>query len=397
MSEKQYVILGQFKGRFYTEQSAVSDKNDRGEENTRSVRLFSGEFSEASELEKYSPEEYRNYDSLLTHNVDKVRVDTVAGSKIGGLTKHDFEQLLIIDPRYGMPDKINDKLYYDVQSTAVGITKKPIQKLKPPPPPVVTDNPHPDQGGTITPGKGGAGCSELQGCNANGCSGNGCSSPGCAGPGCAGPSMGCSSLPGCVPVGCAPFVMGGGCISLLLRLLGLLFMIMFLLWLFRSCNTDENPEVCDVATELKEEQRLLEERNQDLKKQRLLNIHKRVSLLQPVYYYRDGTESREISKENVDDLYEVLSDNEGLKLTFEGHSNGDLYESDDISYKRALSLKEVITGRGISPDRIIIIDRKDSVQLCAPSKMLYDKDNGNQMYNRNMRVKVLYRNYHEKK
>lgn len=213
MKDKFDIVSGDFEGNFYTHQKTILTNSEfNSDEKKHDIYLYRGELSKVKEEKEYNPEQLRNRDSFLLHNVTNVQFHLdkdAAGSNNNRI--YNFEQLLLRDAVIKESWELNGKTYGIITGKLLGKVK---DEVKPPdpsnpqeptkPPPIIPDPLKPHTEPVIPPPTGGSP-----------------SSP--------------NSNSGCLNIGngCLPAV--SGCLSNIWNLLLALLLLLFFLWFLKGC------------------------------------------------------------------------------------------------------------------------------------------------------------------
>lgn len=384
MKDKFDIVSGDFEGNFYTHQKTILTNSEfNSDEKKHDIYLYRGELSKVKEEKEYNPEQLRNRDSFLLHNVTNVQFHLdkdAAGSNNNRI--YNFEQLLLRDAVIKESWELNGKTYGIITGKLLGKVKDevkppdPSNPQEPPkPPPIIPDPLKPHTEPVIPPPTGGS------------------------------PSFP-NSNSGCLNIGngCLPAV--SGCLSNIWNLLLALLLLLFFLWFLKGCwgTHLESKNCCgerdSLALENKKLQNeidslnnLIEEKENDRIRDSVQN--KISELASRIFFKKTKTVIREYSIDEIDKIISILNQYPNSKIEVHGYYDATRFESlvntDDLDQRRANTVRDLIIEKGISSDRVIAIGKGRSTLDESESVTGYDEE-GN-YYNRNMRVDIILTNF----
>lgn len=359
----EYVILGSFKGRFKTNQATALGLSETFPQDlAHKVQVYSGALDQTTFQEEFAPHEYRKLSSFLFINVPNISVQGNAQAPFPDQRVYTFTQLLLIDPKITRTYDLNGQTYGELEGKAYGITAKSPQIDKADPPP-----PDQNSGNDST----GVGSTDFNDDSEIGQTINK------------------------VQSGCMDGLTG--CLANFWRILGLILLILFLLWLIKSCNQLANDDgSCDRLEEhkiqLTEQERIKDSLNRIYEE----NIRKNLANIKNVYFYQNSDEVHEYSlneaegKGNLIRLTNLLRVCDDKSFQIIGHHSGAEIEGKaNLDSLRAIAVKEYFIDHGISQSRLFVVAKADSAAYFSKELFNYMlNDYSIKKYNRNMRVTV---------
>lgn len=355
----EYTVLGDFKGRFKTNQSVTLGLTETFPKDLEhKVQVYQGAIINSLFEERYSPEKYRKLSSFLLLNVPNVSVQGNKEAPFSDKRVYTFSQLIIIDPKITRTYDMKGQTYGELEGKIYGVTAKNPQINQLDPPPIDADN-----GGN----SGGIGSTDFNEESDIGQAFNR------------------------AQTGCGNAL--NGCWTNFWRILYWILLLLFLWWLMRSCDRMAADDgVCDRRDEHK---RLLEEEKKErdsLKHIYDQNVVKALANIKNIYFYQNSSEIHEYSsmdKGNLNRLTRLLQVCNDKSFDLFGHHSGKEIESTTIDLSRAEVLRNYFIENGINASHLRTIGMGDKEALDA--KKLYDFMAPNyeiKYYNRNMRVEV---------
>jgi outer membrane protein OmpA-like peptidoglycan-associated protein len=358
----EYTILGTFKGRFKTNQATSLGLSDAFPQDfAHKVQVYSGSLSDNSFEEDFQPDNYRKLSSYIFINVPNIEVQGNAKAPFPDKRVYTFTQLLLIDPKIIRTYELKGQTYGEIEGKAYGKTA-PIPEIdKADPPPL-----DPDNNGSV-----GVGSTDFNDDSEIGQTINK------------------------LQTGCVSGL--SGCLANFWRILGLILLILFLLWLLKSCNELANDDgSCDRLAEHKiqliEQQRIKD----SLERVYEENIRKNLANIKNVYFYQNTDEIHEYSlneargEGNLIRLTRLLQVCNDKSFQIVGHHSGkDIEGRENLDQLRAIAVKEYFIANGIDPSRLFVVAKADSNAYYGKSLSNYMlNDYSMKKYNRNMRVTV---------
>lgn len=364
MSEEFDIVSGEFEGNFFTQQKSVLTTSEwNALKKEHAINLYRGELKNISKETVYEPEEFRNRESILLHNVTNVQFHSKNSAGENTSKIYDFEQLLIRDAEIKDSWELNGKTYGIITGKIIGKVQKRNSNFDAsnPPPQNDTEIPKlkPEQRFNNTP-----------------------------------PSR--QEITDYVRRG------GGyltGCLSNIWRLLFALILLIILLWLLRGCVGDYlNSEGCC------SERDRLEFENEDLKRRldsleqafihiqdslELNKIQEEIdNLSSKVYFKGNSDEILKYSEIQINKIVDIITQSGNLELEIRGYHNGSINVFEDLDLKRATKVKEMLIDKGISSNLINAIAMGQSY-LDDEHYLEEIIINGELVkWNRNMRVEI---------
>jgi len=358
----EYVILGAFKGRFKTNQATALGLSETFPQDfAHKVQVYSGALDETTFENDFAPDNYRKLSSFVLINVPNIIVKGNAKSPFPDQRVYTFTQLLLIDPKITRTYEMKGQTYGELEARAYGKTAPTPEIDKADPPPLTQDD----------NGSAGVGSTDFNDDSEIGQTINK------------------------LQTGCASGL--SGCLANFWRILGLILLILFLLWLLKSCNELANDDgSCD---------RLDEHRIQLIEQKRIKdslervyeeNIRKNLANIKNVYFYQNTDEFHEYSlneaegKGNLIRLTKLLRVCDDKSFQIVGHHSGkDVEGRNNLDQLRAIAVKEYFIANGIDQSRLFVVAKADSNAYYGKALSNYMLNNYSlKKYNRNMRVTV---------
>ncbi|MFM7681392.1 MAG: hypothetical protein ACKO7P_01415 [Bacteroidota bacterium] len=354
-----YILLGDFSGKFMTEQSVSLSSADAFPKDERHhVNVFSGEMKNNTFFHSYNPENYRKFESFFLKNVPNIVVEGSAKGEFVDRRMYTFEELVIIEPKISNIHELNGKTYGEVRGQAYGKTEPNPQVTR-----VDQDpNTNPIIGGGFV-GSGFNQGSELGGCFSE-------------------------AQNGCMTV-------YNGCINNLKRILGIILLILLLFWLFKYCDSLKKEDPCArksfLENEIKKEKKILDSLENELNNN-FPNVMESISKL---YFYKDSYSIHPFSYGfkyantggNLLQLLKALTIFDNKKFEIVGYSS--ILEKKDAKLRiaRANFVKGFFISKGIASNRLTIVDGGVLSEHRVLDKAIYEQYEVKE-YNQDMRVIV---------
>jgi hypothetical protein len=365
----EYIVLGNFKGRFKTSQAtALGLSESFPEDFEHKVQVYDGVLDQTTFEDRFAPQNYRKLSSFLFHNLPNVTIQGNAEGPFSDKRIYTFTQLMIIDPKVVRTYEMNNQTYGEIEGKAYGITNKNAQINRLDPPPVDADDNGGGNGSGIGGGGGSGGSSDFNEESEIGQTLNRAKS------------------------GCGTAL--SGCLTNFWRILLWLLFILFLLWLIRSCSQlaqdDGSCDRRDRHRELLKEEKKLKDSLQNIYDE---NVKKALANIKNVYFYQNSAEFHQYSLEekgNLLRLAKLLKTCDDKSFYIVGnHSGSEIEEGSNLDARRAEAVKDYFVSHGVKESHLFI-------KLKADSLAFYPKELSNYMlrdytikkYNRNMRVYV---------
>jgi outer membrane protein OmpA-like peptidoglycan-associated protein len=358
------IVSGEFEGNFFTHQKSVLTPSEwNSTEKDHAIHLYRGELKNIAKESNYKPEEFRNRESLLLHNVTNVQFHTTDGSGENTSRIYDFEQLLIRDALIKESWELNGKTYGVVSGKILGKVRQRnsnFDATNPPPPslddiPVVT----PDDGRVHYPPPE----EELKSVVRRGGS--------------------CLS----------------GCLSNIWRLLIAIILFILLMWMLKGCFVDYRIlETCcterdSLKLENKDLIRILDSLQTSLEEIRdsleLDKIQEEIDNLSSRVYFKGNTDQiLKYSKTQINKIVNLIINSGNLEVEVRGFYNGIYGGASELDLKRAEKVKELLIEKGVDRNLISAIGKGQS--FIDDENYLEDIIiNGEAVkWNRNMRVEI---------
>ena len=370
--QDEYVVLGKFRGSFYTEQGNVLEfSKGFPVDSIHAVKIYKGELTSVKFEENYRPDHYRKLSSFVLQNVPNIIIESDKTTPFSGKRAYNLSDLIIIDPKVVRTYDINGKTYGELESDAYGVTERYplLNKLDPdeqPPQPALVDE-HYDRS---------SGKSENYGDN------NSNYSP-----------LPINPIEPITPPPSDGFrSYFSGCLANFWLILGIILLIMFLISVFEKLRSmDDQCALKDKALMARnDEQRLLD----SIK----ISYDKNFELVMgnpfKVYFYRNSSNFELSAKSNIQRLYSIITGYEDKQFIIEGyHSGKSIENAPEIDKRRAEHLRDTLIQMGV-PSSSLSIEMKGDKPLLDPSSQLsktYVTQGAYLEYNQNMRVEVKWK------
>lgn len=363
----EYILLGDFRGKFFTQQSVALDSVDLFPEDLRhAVRVYSGALNNAHFEDDYKPDKYRKHGSFLLVNVPRIEISPVGKGPFQDTRIYNFTQLLLIEPKVVKTYELNGKTYGEIESKAYGITEKyplvkpidPDKNEKGPPPlvgedftePAKTENPPPFRDSFDTTKKG------------------------------------CGSVL-------------AGCFAYIWQIIFLLLLILFISAMFKAC--EGNGDQCAQKEQTERELQAERTRRDSAKSEYDRNLKNAIVGYGTIYFFKNSTDFHVNSMGNnspIGRIFKLMDAYSEKKFIIEGFHSGTAVENlPQLDELRASHMRDSLVMMGIDAKRLSIRARADSVLLDPSRKMsrFFINKNLSLEYNRNMRIEVKVDTIHE--
>ena len=357
-----YILLGQFSGKFLTEQRISLGASDAfPHDESHAVQVYSGKMEHNTFYHSYVPDNYRTFESFRLLNVPNIEV---MGSEKGAFQDrrtYTFSELIIIDPTVSNIHEINGKCYGEVYGRAYGKTEPNPQVGRIDPDPISN---RPQRPGNPLPGGGVNNTSELGGCLS-------------------------STQGGCLNV-------YTGCLNNIKRILTLLFLILLLLALFKYCDALKEEDPCDkkrrLENEITKEQKVLDSLEKALNNN-FPNVMERIST---VYFYKNSSEfqpysigpKKDPTGSNLLQLEKAFRIFSTKSFEIVGYASSmEKKTNPSLGLARANLVKSYFVSRGISPFRLGVVDGGILRENYRVDKSLHE-NYATYEYNQDMRVVI---------
>ena len=353
----KYVFLGDFKGSFYTLQDSVLGSAEKRPANDKhAVRVFRGVLQNAVPDTEFNPEKYTKLDSFLLVNVSRVEIEPATKEPFTEKRVYNFTQLLLIEPKVNSTYLHNGKTYGEIESKAYGITEDyPINQLD------GDDNAQPYPVDENYEGNKNNDKSSIK------------------------ESDSTDPKPG----GCGALL--GGCVTNIGRILWYLFLILLVIWMFKSCRSEDECALKDIA------KYKLEKAKEHLDSTKIAyqkNLEEALADISTIYFYQNSAEIHlNSSGDNspVSKLAVLMKAYADKQFYIEGyHSGASIENSKGIDLIRAQILKDALMEKGVNLKNLEIVamgDKNKKDPSDELSKFFISVDNY-RYYNRNMRAEV---------
>lgn len=369
--QDEYVVLGKFRGSFYTEQGNVLEfSKGFPVDSIHAVKIYKGELTSVKFEENYRPDHYRKLSSFVLQNVPNIVIESDKETPFSGKRAYNLSDLIIIDPKVVRTYDINGKTYGEIESDAYGVTERYplLNKLdpdeQPPRPPLVDENYDRSSGK-----------SEIYSDN------NSNFSP-----------LPINPIEPITPPPSDGFrSYFSGCLANFWLILGIILFVMFLISVFGKLQSMEDQCVIKEKALLarNDEQRLLD----SIK----ISYDKNFELVMgnsfKVYFYRNSADFELSAKSNIQRLYSIITGYEDKQFIIEGYHSGKSIENvPEIDKRRAEHLRDTLIQMGVPPSSLSIEMKGDKPLLDPLSRLskTYVTGGAYLEYNQNMRVEVRW-------
>jgi outer membrane protein OmpA-like peptidoglycan-associated protein len=355
----EYIVLGEFKGRFKTNQSQSIGLTDNFPiDFAHKVQVFEGSLDNTSFESEYTPEKFRKLSSFVLSNVPNIMINGNSSGPFPDKRVYTFTQLIIIDPKIDRTYEMNGLTYGEMSGKAYGISEKnpQIERLDPDP----IQNKGNDSGGSV-------GSSDFNENSEIGQAFN-------------------NAQNGCINA-------VNGCLENFWRILMWILLILFLLWLIRACNRlAQDDGVCDRK---EKHEILLEKEKKERDSLELIykeNLRKALVNMKNIYFYQNTTDFHDYSigsQGNLNRLTNLLKICNDKPFYIIGYHSGKTIENTNLDSLRAMAVKSHFISNGIKESNIILL-RKGQVKTDSTNELypFLTSDYGIKYYNRNMRVEI---------
>jgi outer membrane protein OmpA-like peptidoglycan-associated protein len=360
----KYIFLGDFKGSFYTLQDSVlGSAEKRPVDNKHAVRVFRGVLQNAMPDTGFNPEKYTKLNSFLLVNVSRIEIQPATTEPFSEKRVYNFTQLLLIEPKVNSTYLHNGKTYGEIESKAYGITEDyPINQLDG----EENTQPYPvDENYEVTDNNDAG--SDKSSTEDEDNTGTGGTTPG-----------GCGALL-------------RGCLTNIWRILFYLILILLVLWMFKSCNSDDECALKDIAKyKLEKAKKHLDSTKIAYEK----NLEEALADISTVYFYQNSAEIHlNSSGDNspISKLAILMNAYADKQFFIEGyHSGVDVENAKDIDLIRAEVLKGALLEKGVRESNLDIVAMGDKNKKDPSGKLskFFISANNYRYYNRNMRAEV---------
>lgn len=355
----EYVVLGDFKGRFKTNQTqSIGLSDDFPVDFAHKVQVFEGSLENTSFESTFTPQNHRKLSSFVLSNVPNIMIHGNSSGPFPDKRVYTFTQLIIIEPKIDRTYEINGLNYGELSGRAYGISEKnpQIQRLDPDP----VNHSDKNSGGSV-------GSTDFNENSEIGQAFN-------------------NAQKGCINA-------FNGCLENFWRILMWILLILFLLWLIRTCNRLANDNgVCDRK---EQHERLLEKEKKNRDSLDLIykeNLRKALVNMKNIYFYQNTADFHDYSKGtkgNLTRLTQLLKICNDKPFYIIGYHSGKDTEFTDLDSLRAETVKSHFISNGIKSSNIYILRKgqakTDSLNQLYP---FLTEDYNVKYYNRNMRVEI---------
>ena len=364
MKDKFDIVSGDFEGNFYTHQKAVLSASESTIDKKHDIHLYRGELRNIKNENEYNPEQLRNRESYLLHNVTNVQFHLEKDATGNNNRIYNFEQILLRDAVIKESWELNGKTYGIITGKLLGKVKDEVKPPYPPPPPPPTPPPPPPFGGCLNIGN------------------------------------------GCMPAsGCLPAVTG--CLSNIWRLLLALLLLLFIIWFLKGCwdKKEESQNCCNerdslaientkLQNEIDSLKRMNDNSNDSIKKE---NIQEELDeLSSKVYFYGGTVKIRKFSDEQLNKIVQILKKYNNVEVEVRGYYNGsgspkyiEEYNA-NIDVARANHIKNLLIEKGVDENLVSAVGMGESTLDKSDEDLMQKIEiDGEQFtWNRNMRVEI---------
>jgi len=128
MKDKFDIVSGDFEGNFYTHQKAVLSASESTIDKKHDIHLYRGELRNIKNENEYNPEQLRNRESYLLHNVTNVQFHLEKDATGNNNRIYNFEQILLRDAVIKESWELNGKTYGIITGKLLGKVKDEVSK-----------------------------------------------------------------------------------------------------------------------------------------------------------------------------------------------------------------------------------------------------------------------------
>jgi len=395
MKDKFDVVSGDFEGNFYTHQKSVLSASESTIDKKHDIYLYRGELRNIKNENEYKPEQLRNRESYLLHNVTNVQFHLEKDATGNKNRICNFEQILLRDAVIKESWELNGKTYGIISGKLLGKVKEEVKPTDPktpdppvaPPDPIGKPNPdpvrtpNPDNNGNNGGGDNGGGWRKYVPpiINPNPVGGN---------------NGGCLNIGnGCMPAsGCFSFF--SGCLTNIWRLLLALLLLLFILWFLKGCwdKKEARENCCSERDSLRDR---LTELKDSLVNTDIQNELDKLS--SKIYFFGDSTGIRKINHSKINQIVNILNKHKNLNVTINGYMNSLTSNNNHINnldYERAKSVEMLLIEKGIEKSRLTSrgMGHKNIVPIDLYDSIFDETSNKYLKFNKNMRVELKIKN-----
>jgi outer membrane protein OmpA-like peptidoglycan-associated protein len=401
MKDKFDIVSGDFEGNFYTHQKSVLSASESTIDKKHDIHLYRGELRNIKNENEYKPEQLRNRESYLLHNVTNVQFHLEKDATGNKNRIYNFEQILLRDAVIKESWELNGKTYGIISGKLLGKVKDEVKPADPktPDPPVAPPDPigkkNPDPVRTPKP--------DNNGNNGGGDNGGGWRKyvPPIINPNPVGGNNG-----GCLNVGNGCLNLGG-CLSNIWRLLLALLLLLFILWFLKGCldNHQKSENCCGerdslliennrIKSEIDSIKRIVEKRNDSIQKDKIQEELDELS--SKVYFYGGTVKIRKFSENQINKIVYIIQKNNNLEVEIRGFYNGngtptfnEEYNS-TIDVARAKHIKKLLIEKGVDENLVSAVGMGESTLDPSDEDLMQkiELDGEEFKWNRNMRVEI---------
>jgi outer membrane protein OmpA-like peptidoglycan-associated protein len=358
MAEEFDIVSGEFEGNFFTHQKSVLTTSEwNALKKEHAINLYRGELINISKEAVYQPEKFRNRESLLLHNVTNVQFHSKNSSGENTSKIYDFEQLLIRDAEIKESWELNGKTYGIIRGKALGKVLQRNSSFDPRNPSEL-DTPEITKLGPIE-NKDFVFRNEVSDAVRQG-------------------------------IGCL-----NGCMSNIWRLLLALSLLIFVLWLMRSCVGDYiSGKDCNELEyrkyEIQKELDSLQTRiNEIYDSIDHFRAQEELDYLSSRVYFKGNThEILKYSEDQLIRIVEILNERKNLKIEVRGYYNGTKRSNPKLDLERANTIRDLLIENGVSASDIRAIGMGQSFIDDAQNLRTIQIGDEEVKWNRNMRVEI---------
>jgi len=353
----KYVFIGDFKGSFYTLQDTVlGSAEKRPLDDKHAVRVYKGVLTNAEAESIFNPEKYTKLNSFNLLNVPNIQIHTAPSSiqPFNEKRVYNFAQFLLIEPKVYATYLHNGKTYGEIESKAYGITEdNPIHKL---------------DGDDIQPFL----VDEHFNQDIN--------------------SESEEKFIKKIPEGCGKLL--NGCFSNFKRILFYLALILLIIWMLKSCQSEDECTLKEIAKyRLEKAKKHLDSTKSEYNK----NLKEALSDISTIYFYQNSADIHMNSSGNnspISKLAILMAAYSDKQFYIEGyHSGVKLEKTKNIDIIRAETLKNALLEKGVNLKNLKIIGMGDKIKKVNSDNLskFFISTNNYRYYNRNMRAEVKIR------
>jgi outer membrane protein OmpA-like peptidoglycan-associated protein len=356
---EELVVSGFFKGRYNTNQAidlGLTDLFPVSE--THMVNIYEGKMVSTSFFKEYNPNEHIKLHRLELENVKNIEIESGENAPFKGIRVYNCKKFIIVEPKIISANYLNGKTYGEIEGKVLALTEKnPLVSR------ILPDKKDSDNSG-INNNKGGTPYPIVTPITPQ-------------------PSDN-EPLPD-------PIIndIKKGCYDNFWKILLYTILILFLWFLFKTCNNEnEFSRNCDKA-EVAHSKLIVEQNRLDsIKGTMNRKIENAIANISVVYFYQNTTNFHLNSigvNSTLDRLVKVMTSFPDSRFKIIGYHSGKEIEDATIDQKRAQKVYVYLLSKGVRLGQLVT-EAKGETVLLDPKNVTYDFEGRG--FNRNMRVEI---------